>query len=762
MKRMIKGTVTALWFLFIIFAMEPALAIEKPDKSSWPKIIDSSGYRIAIYQPQHDSISGNLLYSRAAVSVTQKGGEPIFGAIWIRSTLLINRDTRDASLESIKVLAAKFPENLSDEQNNKIRSILEKTIPARRFVFSMDDLIATMEADQKSIKKNEQFNHTPPEIIYAKQPSILILFDGDPVFKPVEGFNINRAINTPFTVLQDPSDKQCYLSGNSYWFKASDPVKGSWNKTSSPPAEVVKYQKAAEEAAKKQNIEGGTSNNADIQKDASDYTIPQIIVRTKPAELIQSDGEPNWTPIEGTGLLYIKNSEDNIFRLITDQQYYILISGRWYKAASLNGPWSFILSDKLPADFTHIPEGSEKDIVLASVAGTLAAKDALMDAQIPQTATVDRKTAKCEVHYDGDPKFVQIKGTMMYRAENTSSTVILSGKTYYVCDNAVWFEGSGPNGPWSVATSIPKDIQNIPPDDPTYNVKYVYIYESTPEVVYVGYLPGYMGCYIYGPTVIYGTGFYYPCWYGPYYYPRPVTYGFSMHYNPWTGWSFGFSVGFGGPAGWFSISFGSPYYHGGWWGPPVYRPPYYVPVNHYYGSRPVVYRNTTINVYSPQYRQTTYNNIYNNRSQGITSNQPSPASSRSERTAPTTATRDMKSTTGTKPASSNIPTTSDRSAKNNIYSDPNGNIYRQNRNDWQQNTGQGWQNADKSRPTPSQEKTTTTGYDRQQLDKQSQARDRGSQNSYNRANINQGAIQSGGKSVGSGSGARSGGGARRK
>jgi len=62
MKRMIKGTVTALWFLFIIFAMEPALAIEKPDKSSWPKIIDSSGYRIAIYQPQHDSISGNLLY----------------------------------------------------------------------------------------------------------------------------------------------------------------------------------------------------------------------------------------------------------------------------------------------------------------------------------------------------------------------------------------------------------------------------------------------------------------------------------------------------------------------------------------------------------------------------------------------------------------------------------------------------------------------------------------------------------------------------
>ena len=71
-------------------------------------------------------------------------------------------------------------------------------------------------------------------------------------------------------------------------------------------------------------------------------------------------------------------------------------------------------------------------------------------------------------------------------------------------------------------------------------MKYVYVYDSTPSVVYVGYTPGYVGCYPWGPTVVWGTGYAYRPWYGAYYYPRPVTWGIGVSYNPWTGWSMGF------------------------------------------------------------------------------------------------------------------------------------------------------------------------------------------------------------------------------
>src|SRR5207344_3390713 len=110
----------------------------------------------------------------------------------------------------------------------------------------------------------------------------------------------------------------------------------------------------------------------------------------------------------------------------------------------------------------------------------------------------------------------------------------------------------------------PKDVQKIPPSNEAYNTKYVYVYESTPEYVYMGYTPGYMGCYVYGPTIVYGTGYYYAPWYGAVYYPRPVTWGFAFSYNPWYGWS----VGIGFNYGFMHIGIGFGY--GGWYGPPMY------------------------------------------------------------------------------------------------------------------------------------------------------------------------------------------------
>jgi hypothetical protein len=112
----------------------------------------------------------------------------------------------------------------------------------------------------------------------------------------------------------------------------------------------------------------------------------------------------------------------------------------------------------------------------------------------------------------------------------------------------VWFVSNGATGPWEVADSIPSDeIDEIPPSSSEYNLTHVHVYDSTPQVVYVGYTPGYMWSYPYYGTPVYGTGWYYPPYWGPsYYYPRPVTYGFHVGYNPWYGWSFGFSwsVGF--------------------------------------------------------------------------------------------------------------------------------------------------------------------------------------------------------------------------
>ena len=777
MKKVIL-VMMSLCLSYMIFAENKQAA----PVSNWPKQINTTNGKILVYQPQPDSLIGIRLYGRAAVSYTKNGQEPIFGAIWFQTNIAVDRDSRDVSLNGAKILNVRFPNQ--DQQNNdkieKFKKTLETDIPNWDIDMTIDELNASLKEAKALMNQEAGLNNSAPEIIFVKTPTVLVIFDGSPKFKPIPNTKLEQAINTPYFVVQDPAKKEFFLFGDPWWYKTNDVVKGQWTNIKEPPQEVRKLQEQLEKKAKASQAanQQAAPDSSQANGKSQPATPPQILVRTAPAELIQSNGEPDFATIQGTQLLYMTNSENNIFMVIDKQMYYILISGRWYNSASMTGPWAFVPADKLPEDFAKIPEGSDKDQVLASVAGTDAAKEAVLDAQIPQTAAVDRKTANCSVTYDGDPKFVQIKGTLLYRATNTSSTVIMADKSYYVCDNAVWFVGNSPTGPWAVATDIPDDIQRIPPDDPSYNVKYVYIYESTPDVVYVGYLPGYTGCYVYGPTVVYGTGYYYNPWVGPYYYPMPMTWGFAMAYNPWTGWGFGWGMS----VGFISFGFYGPY-PAGWWGPPIYHPPFCPPYNHYYGPRPPVYRNNYVNV-NVNVNHNYYNrsNVYNNQN-GVrpgSGTNTRPGTTPSDRTKPSTqpATRTGQGQANERGKPSTQPNGQGASTragtapntKNNVYTDKNGEVYRKDQNNnWQKNDGKTWQNVDQgtvkpatqpgrqepatkpstqpstqstrqqpsTRPStqPSQQPATrgggNSGFDRSSMERQSQNRDRGTQLNQN-------------------------------
>ena len=743
-------------------------------QSAWPREILLKNGKVIMYQPQSDSLKGDHLYSRVAISITAgTSSTPVFGALWTDSKFSTDRETGMCTIYNLKILNVRFPgiDTIDKAKLAGFKKALEEEGSSWKIDFSLDELKSSLDLAKAAISASSNLKNDAPEIIYRKQSSVLVLFDGDPVWKDTGEEGLKRAINTPFLVLQDGKDKNCYLFGGQFWYKSADPVKSSWLNIAKPSSTVEHYYNALKKEAEK----SGKSQPQTAQKsaDGKQTTPPAVVVRTKQAELIQSTGEAQYAPIQGTQILYMTNTSDNIFMTIDKNQYYVLLSGRWYRSATLAGPWSFVESDNLPEDFAKIPEGSEKDIVLASIAGTDAAKDAVLDAQIPQTAAVDRKTAKCEVKWDGDPKFEKIKGTDIARGMNTSSTVLLFSNVYYVCDNAVWFTCKGPAGPWVVATSVPEEFQRIPPDDPAYNVKYVYIYDVEPEVVYVGYTPGYTGCYIYGPTVVYGTGYPYPPFYGPYYYPRPVTFGFSMHYNPWYGWSMGMSMSYG----MFSVSFGGPMgYPGGCWGPPMYRPPYGHPYNHYYGPRPPSYRGggNTININNNY-------NFYNNRSdhsarpsqQPAVSPRPStgnnggnrPSAKPGASTQPAGNDRTGNQRPSTQPAgrpgaaADGRPT--DRSTgQNNVFTDRNGDVYRNNNGDWQKNNGKNWESAKPStRDAGTQNRSLDrSGFNQQEMNRQNQARERGNQNAVNRSSAqpsNSGSRPAGG---GGGGGNRSGGG----
>jgi hypothetical protein len=266
--------------------------------------------------------------------------------------------------------------------------------------------------------------------------------------------------------------------------------------------------------------------------------------------------------------MYVSNTDSTVILDVASQEYYILLAGRWYSSRTAEGPWQYHRSDELPESFARIEKESEISDVRTHVAGTDEANDAVLDAMIPQTAEVERGQAELDIQYDGDPQFESIPGTSMEWAKNTSAQVLKAEGRYWAVGDGVWYVANAATGPWEVADARPAETDAIPADNPNHNCKYVYVFDSTPEVVYVGYTPGYTSTYVYGGTVVYGTGWYYPAWYGSYYYPRVSTWGFGVRYNPYTGWSFGITYSNGRFT--FGIGFGG-YGARGWWGPAGYH-----------------------------------------------------------------------------------------------------------------------------------------------------------------------------------------------
>ena len=549
--------------------------------SSWPYEINKNSYIIKVYEPENETYINHKVKSKAAISIQPpKSTTPIFGVMWTTALLDADRQNKMAKLVSLQVDEIRFPETVSKLEQDKFKNIVEAEIPQWDIEISIQDLVNSLNEVSAHVS---DIRADAPKFIFATQPSVLVIIDGTPKFKSIDK-SYELIQNSTAFIAKDKSSSMYYLKGGDFWYSASNPT-GPWTSIKKGPK---KLKKIAEESS------------PDTKSDAEDSPTydgrpPKIVIGSVGSELINIDGEPSFAPLQNTNLLHVKNSDSDLFLDVKSQNYYILTSGRWFKSKTIEGPWQHLLSDELPNDFRSIDPEGDKGHTLASIAGTQEAQNAIYDAQIPQTAAVDRATTKAsQVKYDGTPKFETIKGLNLQYAINTESSVFKDGSTYYLCDNGIWFESSSPTGKWIVSDDRPKEVTKIPASHPTYHTKYVYIYETTPTIVYVGYTPGYSGSYIYHNTIVYGTGYYYNPWYNGYYYHRRYTYGFNIRYNSWNGWSFGFS--FGSPYSWWGYSYWRP----GWnhWGPHYYRPPYYHRRGYYRPYRPPYYRRDGVAAYT--------------------------------------------------------------------------------------------------------------------------------------------------------------------
>lgn len=492
-----------------------------------------SGGHVTLYEPQVTSWSGQThLVAWSAVAYEAKPGEkPTIGSIRIEAVTEVSLDGRMVHFKDFTIPEVHFSA-LSPDDSRMITNALQAQLPVTGRVLSLDKVLTAVDKSQltSNAKDTPGIKADPPTVFYSSTPAIIIGFDGAPVWSPIKDIDLKFAVNTNWDIFQQPATNTFFLRCDASWFKSNN-VSTGW-----VPAGILpeSFSKLPANDNWKETIANIPGKNITSDK------MPKIFVSTAPAELIVSDGPPKYSPVGTTPLLWMSNTESDIFRNGAKGDFYYLVAGRWFSGPSLNGPWKFATPD-LPADFENIPLEHPRSRVLASVPGTRQATEAVLQASVPTTARDSKSQLTApQVVYQGEPDFQPIDGTMLWMAVNTDKEVIKFRDQYYMCYEGVWFVSQSPTELWSVAANIPSDIYSIPPSSPVHNVTYVTVEDVDPSDDWVteSYVPAYTGTIVSWGCAVWGTGWYYPPYvhYGglyPIYYPYYRTYGYAAWYNPY-------------------------------------------------------------------------------------------------------------------------------------------------------------------------------------------------------------------------------------
>ncbi len=554
-------------------AAAPAAAPAAASVDRWPKTAQLDGATYTVYQPQLDSWDSFNVAAHAAVSVTPPGSQgQVFGVLKLTAKTQVDRLARTVRFTDTTVQAATFPSapNWAASYQQAFQSLFVKG-PFTIALDRMEAALAVVDAEKKAQAVPVQ--NPVPQFVFSPTPAVLVSIDGEPAWRTVAGTSYERVLNTRPLLLRD---------GGTVWFHLFDGflkapgLAGPWTKATVVPPGIAKAAADLGRAGTVDLMEGPADDKTG-KKPSLAAGAPGVIVVTRPTELIVTDGPADWVGLDGSGsLLYVKNTDANVFTDMNTQQTYVLVSGRWFTGRGTDGPWQYVAAKDLPPAFAQIPDNSAKENVKASIPGTAQAKDAVIASQIPQTATVDRSKATFTPQFAGTPDIRPVDGTALRYVANAPMPVVqVPDGPWYALQKAVWFVAPTLQGPWSVATSVPAAIYSIPPSSPIYYATYVRVYESTPATVTVGYLPGYMGTYVVDGTIVYGTGYAYAPYIGSsVWYGYPVTYGYAagIAWTPWTGWAVGFGMGWAYGAAWGTGAWGwgaAPYwggYGGAVWG----------------------------------------------------------------------------------------------------------------------------------------------------------------------------------------------------
>src|SRR6478735_9716289 len=161
-------------------AAPPHKADQKIEQRPWPRNYTVNGTQFSVYRPELESWTNNQLQARAVMAVrmgpsSDDPGPYRYGVVWLKARTDTDTQGRLVSLRDVAVTRTSFPSGR--EQEAQYQSMLQSVTIGKSLTVSLDQLEAALAIATTRKSQPVQVNNTPPDIIFAFEPAVLIHLD---------------------------------------------------------------------------------------------------------------------------------------------------------------------------------------------------------------------------------------------------------------------------------------------------------------------------------------------------------------------------------------------------------------------------------------------------------------------------------------------------------------------------------------------------------------------------------------------------------
>ena len=325
----------------------------------WPREYAlTDGNHLMLYQPQIErwSEEGQLRATAVVEYGSGSGENAVLGTIIFDAVARTDLISNLVEVSEISLLEGAFAD-YSFKEAKVFVARLSSVFP-KRIVTSIDQVVTGIRRAGNVTAQGEEID--PKQIVFAESPGLLVHLDGDPKWEAIEDGEVEQLANASFNLLRLSRRQTIYLFAGHLCLEAAS-LEGPWTAVTKVPKALRRLARSDESwRAVEDWIEGWGEPRKET---------PRVVVVQEPTEMVVLQGAPVTEPVEDTALLWVTNTDEDLFVDPATERRYLLAGGIWYRSDSWSGPWK-PTTEPLPGDFAEIPKDHPKASVRGYVPGT--------------------------------------------------------------------------------------------------------------------------------------------------------------------------------------------------------------------------------------------------------------------------------------------------------------------------------------------------------------------------------------------------------